>query len=893
MPGSLLTTKLHIPQARTARVLRPRLVARMQQGLNMPLTLISAPAGFGKTTLLGEWLERCGCQAAWLSLDAADNDPSRFWAYFLAALQTICPSAGQAWPEALTHANLTHLEPLLIGLINELAEEARPLRLILDDYHLIESSAIHDGLYFLLEHAPAHFHLILSSRTDPPWPLGRLRARSHINEVRTGDLRFTIEESAVFLNDRMCLALADQDIATLEARTEGWIASLQLAALSMQGQADKHRFVEDLSGNHRFISDYLVEEALEKQSPAVQDFLLKTSLLSQMNASLCNALMEQDGSQAMLLYLEQANLFLQPLDNERCWYRYHHLFADLLRIRLQHSQPQLLPLLHQRASLWFEAHKMIDEAVSHAIAAGDFERVIRLVEGSAFSMLDTGELTTLIGWLDALPRDLVSAQPWLGVFYAWALAYTGQLNSAEIHLQQAEHTLKNSVESKETRLKREPILGHIAAVRTLITKNKGDMFQAVAYAEEALKYLPERDARTRCYVAQTQGNALLFLGHMSAASKAFHAAVAISLKANDTNRAVYALCDLAGLQWMMGQLHDSAASCRQALQMAEQNVKDGGRQSPGAGFAYARLARILLEWNDGEAALRSIEQGLALNQRRGQADVLFFCLVTLAEVQLSNKDFLGAQATYQQARPKTEHGASWHIELIDQFEAENLFAWGDLRSAEIWLNTLGWKVGDPIPEGQANAFEFVARILVAKGEFKAALEVLDWLLARERAKGVKAFILFMLITKALAFQGLRDREKALSTLDEALSQAEPEGYIRTFTDRGAPIRSLLQMAAERGLHPDYVRRLLDVLGPAPVIGAPPQKPVIPQLIVPLSERELDVLRLLNQDLSAPEIAEKLVITVNTTRSHIKSLYRKLDVHSRYEALVQARALNLL
>ena len=519
--------------------------------------------------------------------------------------------------------------------------------------------------------------------------------------------------------------------------------------------------------------------------------------------------------------------------------------------------------------------------------------MVRLVEGNAFSMLDTGELTTLVGWLDALPREVVHSTPWMSVFYAWALAYTGQLNSAEEYLLQAESTLVDFPEADNSRHKREHILGNIAAIRVLIAKNKGNMLLAAELANEALNHLPEKDYKTRCYVAQTLGNALLFIGNLDGASQAFQSAIIASHQVDDAHRAVYALCDLAGLQWMQGQLHNSETSCREALRLAELNVKDGGRHSPGAGFAYARLSRLLLEWNDGESALHHVEQGLALSQRRGQADILFFCLVTLAEVQLSNKDVQGALATFQKARPKPGSGASWHAALIEQFEAEAFLGQGNLIAAERWMEKLGWKIGDEIPEGQANAFEFVARILIAKGEYAAALNLLDILLVKEQAKGVMAFVLYILISQAIAWQASGNIEQALTVLNRALSQAETEGYIRTFTDRGAPMHSLLQQAAERGMHVQYVNRLLTVFGDIPKPAISLAKPGAAQLIEPFSERELEVLHLLDTDMAVPAIAVKLVISANTVRSHIKSLYRKLNAHSRHEALLQAKALNLL
>lgn len=535
---------------------------------------------------------------------------------------------------------------------------------------------------------------------------------------------------------------------------------------------------------------------------------------------------------------------------------------------------------------------MIAEAVSHALAANDFEQVMRLVKGNAFSMLDSGELATLIGWLDSIPQDLIDSQPWMSVFYAWSLAYTDQLNRAEEHLLKAESALPDFSEPDNPQYKREHILGYIAAIRVLISKNMGEMSRAAEFANKALKYLPDQDYKTRCYVAQTLGSALLFVGNLEAASQALQAAIEASHKIDDVNRTVHVLCDLAGLQWMLGQLRASEASCREALHLAESNI-NRERHSSGAGIAHARLSRILLEWNDAESALRHVEQGLALSQQRGQADILFFCLVTLAEIQISNKDAQGAVTTLQKAKPKPGSGAAWHTALIEQFEAEALFSQGDLVAAERWLQKLGWKIGDEIPEGQANAFEFVARILIAKHEYSAALDLLDRLLIQEQAKGVKAFVLFFLISQAIAWQSQGDMDRVLAALDQALTQAEPEGYIRTFTDRGAPIRGLLQKAVERGVHVQYANRLLAVLNNAPDATISSAKPNMAKMVEPFSERELEILRLLSADLTAPEIAVKLIISANTVRTHIKSVYRKLNAHSRHEAIMQAKDLSLL
>lgn len=893
-----MSTKLHIPALRPGRVLRPRLLQRLNAGLAGKVNLISAPAGFGKTTIVSEWIRQAGRPAAWLSLDEQDNDPLRFLSYLIRALQCICPDFGESALgnlQALQRKGVSlEQSDFLDEFVSEIAAIQMAFILVLDDYHVITHSTVQHVLQFLLNHQPETMHWVIATRTDPPWPLGRLRARRELNEVRASDLRFTSQESEEFLNDRMGLALAAQDVAALEGRTEGWIAGLQLAALSLQGQIDRHQFIEDLAGSHRFIFDYLVEEALEKQPPDIQDFLLQTSLLQQMNAGLCDALTGRSDSQDVLLYLERSNLFLQPLDHDRYWYRYHHLFADLLRIKLGQTRSAQVPALHRSASLWFEKNKLIAEAIHHALLAGDFELVVRLVKGKAFSMLDTGELLTLLGWLDALPRNLILCEPWMSVFYAWALAYTGQLKRAEEYLLQAESMLVDSPASCTSQHPQEYLMGHIAAIRALIAKNTGEMSRAIEFSQVALNYLPEQDYKTRCYVAQTQGSALLAVGKLDAAAQAFQSAIIASQRAQDIHRVIHALCDLSGLQWMLGQLRNADASSREALGLVEQNIKEGEHRLPDSGYAYARRARILLEWNQVEAAWQHVEQGIALSQRRGQADILFFCLVTRAEIQISIKDVPGALATLQKVRLITGSGASWHDALLDQFENEARLSGGDVAAPERWLQKLGWKPGDEIPADQANAFEFIARILVAKHEYAAAIRLLDHLIAQEQAKGVLAFVLLFRLTLAVAWQRLGNTEQALNALNLALAQAEPEGYIRTFTDRGAPIQDLLQKAAGRGMHPEYVRRLLDVFeAPKARDVTLPSQSAAPQPVEPFSERELEVLRLLNTDLAAPEIADRLIISTHTVRSHIKSIYRKLNVHGRYEAVLQAKALHLL
>jgi len=714
-----------------------------------------------------------------------------------------------------------------------------------DDYHLITRPAIQAVLQFLLTHQPANLHLVLVSRADPPWPLGRLRARREMNEIRAADLRFTPQEAAEFLNKSMGLGLTPEQVAALETRTEGWVAGLQLAALSLQGQANPQEIIASLAGSHRFIADYLVEEVLEKQTPIIQEFLLQTSILSQMNAALCEAVTGQSDSQALLLRLEQSNLFLLPLDQERNWYRYHHLFADLLRARLTQSRPSELPGLYRRASQALAQQGRLTEAIDLALVGGDFEQALDLLEQHAFTILDGGEFTLLLAWLAALPPALLHPRPWMNIIYAWALVYTNQPNRAENFLAQAEALLADPNQAETPRLR-----GYLAAIRVLVAKNRGEMPQVLALAEQALAALPPDDAPLHYSIAQTQAMAYEFIGHWQLAKQAYQAALEYSQATQDPQKIILALCELAGFHWLRGQLRAAETTCQQALALSEQNQRAGGANSLGAGLAYAWLSRVLVERNEVAAAAYYAEQGLALSQRYGQADVLFMCQVALAE----------------------------------QFETQYLLSEGDLNAAERWLQKLGWQVGDEIPRGQGIAFEFVSQILLKQGNYTAALQVLQTLETWDEIQGSLILSLPVKISQVMAWQALGNTARALETLAEAVRLAEPEGFIRVFLDRGEPMRTLLRKTT---VHPAFVARLLaafDAENPRPA-PAPAHEP--------FSERELEILRLLATNLDAPEMAEKLVLSANTVRTHIKSLYRKLNAHSRHEALAQAKELRLV
>ena len=864
------------------------------------LILISVPAGFGKTTLLSEWVAGCGRPVAWVSLDKADNDPARFWAYVIFALQTAHPNVGEAALAALQSPQPPPIEMPLTSLINEIAEIPDPLVLVLDDFHMITGHQVHDGITFLVDNLPPQMHLVLSSRANPPWPLARMRARREITELRVDDLRFTPAEAAAFLNDVMGLGLSAEEIATLDTRTEGWIAGLQMAALSMQGRTDVTAFIKAFSGSHRFVLDYLVEEVLDRQSSAIQAFLLKTSILDRLTALLCDVVTDSNDSQTILIQLEQANLFLVPLDDERRWYRYHRLFADLLRSRLQQTQADQVPTLHCRASEWYEKNDLIAEAVSHALTAGDIERVARLVEGNALAMMDRGELTTLVGWLDALPDEVVCSRPWLCVAHAWVLAYAGQADAVEPLLRDAEKALDGFDQAAKADVEGQRIAGHIAAIRTYVAGLRGDMSRSAELAREALERLSEEDLMARGWTALMLGFALRYKGDLVGAAHALAEATAISQMAGDSHVVMLVLCELAALQFLQGRLHKAAATCRDALQSADEYARRGGQRLPVTGYAYARMSNVLREWNDLEAALRHAREGLELCKQWRQADALLEGYIHLARALQAIGDADGALSAIQEAKQVASDVSPWFVVYAEAYEARLWLAQGDVATAALWAQESGLSIDDDLSFQYEFIYRTLARILVTQSRsdptgrlLDEALGLLAQLLQVVEVVGAMGSAIEILVLQAMALQAQGEGDQALTALERALSLAEPEGFVRIFIDEGAPMGRLLRQAIAHGSAADYAGKLLAALEKETKDERQIEQPCPSPLVEPLSERELEVLRLLTTHLSSTEIAKELCISVNTTRSHIKNIYSKLNVHRRVEAIQRAEELELL
>ena len=952
MIATLLATKLYVPPLRGERVARPRLTGRLRLGRDRKLTLLSAPAGFGKTTLLSEWIRAEGgmasgspegCSAfAWLSIDAEDNDPVRFWTYFVAALRTI-PFLRVAGLGATTAETLHSIdsapvmasppwEVLLSVLVNEVAEVGRPFVLVLDDFHLITEPQIHSGLTFLLENLPPAdqgMHLVVAGRADPPWPLARMRARGQVAEVRAADLRFTLEETASFFNDVAGLGLSPEDVLALDGRTEGWIAGLQMAALSMKGrqgkeaQCDLSSFVAALSGSHRYVLDYLVEEVLDQQPPDVTEFLLKTSVLERLTAPLCDAVWEPpagaekragDASQRMLERLEAANLFLLPLDDERRWYRYHPLFADLLRRRLaQRIGPGGVTALHLTASGWFEQTNLTIEAVSHALASGDAERLAHLVERNALAALFQGQRATAVRWLEALSENMVRSRPWLCLAYAWVMASSGQWDMVESLLASAERSSRlweiercgGRPEGGAQPRSRDPearrLAGHFLTLQAYVTGIKGDVDTARELARSALECVPAEDRSIRSFAATLLGSTLRLSGDLAGASRIWSEALAESRLCGDAQSAIVLLGSLASLQVEQAQLHRAAETSRQVLDLAREQSGRGAWLYPLLGTTHSRLSMIHLEWNDVPAALSHAREGLRLSELWGHLEALATGQMVLAWALQAAGDAAGALTAIRKAGELADRLSAWYRARAEGERARICLAQGNLDAAARWAAECDLDQ-DRIAFDRMREYLLLARVLVLTGRADKALDLLSRLLETAEATGSVKDVVETLVVKALALQAQRDVESSLSALERALAVTEPEGHIRTYTGEGEALETLLRRAAARGFSPAYVNRLLEAF-PAQVAereaaGPPAGHQATPgfvpfPLVEPLSERELEVLRLLDTSLSVPEIADRLVVSPSTVRSHVKSVYGKLGAHNRLQALEYARELKLL
>ncbi len=962
----ILQTKLYAPRRlQQAKVVhRPRLTQKLEAGLTGKVTLVAAPAGFGKSTLLSQWMMTFSPQVntpqaaidtrarvAWLTLDPDDNDLVRFLTYLIAGLQKFAPTVGETalalLPAPGGFAGAPASKPILTLLVNDLsllAGEDSPLRppyvFVLEDYHAITAQPIHAAMTFLIDHLPAHVHVIITTRADPPLPFARWRARDQLSEIRADDLRFTSDETAAFLNDQMNLSLSTDEVMTLGARTEGWIAGLQLVGLSLQGHNDKASFLQTFSGSHRYILNYLIEEVLNQQSKAVQEFLLGTAILERLCGPLCDSLLgHEDGqstqdwvdeshrpsaighrpsdSQVILEQLYHANLFLVPLDDEGQWYRYHQLFAEVLQHRLRQSQPDRLPVLHRQASVWYAENGLFGDAIRHALLAADFVRAADLIEQIWPTTWNQGTVTILLGWVQALPQAALMAHPALWVSYAWALAFTGQIEAAEACLRQVEAMLQaTGAESGAAPGTHNTLLGRAAALRAMLAARRGEPASAIQLAQYSLTLIPVDALLLRGDAYFALGLAYQQRGTLPEALRAYQAAVELGMAADDIFLTVAARYHAARTCMAQSYLRVAAASYQQVLALATQH----SRQLPVVGLAYVGYAEILYQWNDLAGAAHQVEIGLALSP---PSDLTYidgplhrFSILARIRQALGDRD--GTLAALQLA---TETARQTGIAL-DGERAAALAALMHLRlgqpaPANGWAHLYADRLSEEEQFTYLHEFETLVfvRILLAQDRADEVLALLArWLPAAEAAQRLGS-LLEMFMLQALALRTKGQGDAAMQALTRAL--AEPEGYIRLFVDEGEPMRLLLLdlrlTMAPPHVSDDrlaaYVDKIIAAFASQTAVSSDPadntarnsqlagalwarnSQSTIP--IEPLSLRELEVLRLTAAGLSNATIAAQLVVSVGTVKTHLKHIYGKLAVQSRTQAVAQARTLGLL
>jgi LuxR family transcriptional regulator, maltose regulon positive regulatory protein len=905
MAGPLLETKLHVPRWRRNLVARRSLSERLSRGTESALTLVSAPAGFGKTTLLAEWLTVAaadGRSVAWLSLDQRDNDPALFWTYLVAALNTGAPGGG-AGALSLLQPPQPPNEAGLVALLNDLDAISNDVVLVLDDYHVIDARDVQDAMAFLLEHLPPQIHLVIASRTDPPLPLARLRGRGELAEIRAADLRFTPSEAAEYLNEVMGLVLTAADVAALEGRTEGWIAALQLAALSMQGREDTAAFIDGFAGDDRYIVDFLAEEVLQRQPEHVQHFLLQTSILDRLSGPLCDAVTGQDGGKAKLTALERGNLFLVPLDDRRRWYRYHQLFADVLHARLLDEQPDDVPELHRRASAWYEQNDEPSEAIRHALAARDWERAADLVELAIPAMRRSRQEAAVLGWLKLLPDEVVRVRPVLSVGFAGALLAGGEFERVEARLRDAERWLDGAtgirqgsqasaaemVVVDDVEFRRLP--AEIELYRAAQALARGDGPGAVRYSRRALELSPADEHLGRASAAALIGLAFWASGDLEAGHSGYAECMAGLRRAGhiaDTFGCAIALADIRRTQ---GRLGEAMRTYEQALQSAPQQ---GGSVLRGTADMYVGMSEIHRERDDVPAATQQLLRSQELGEHIGLPQNRYRWRVAMARIREAEGDLGGALDLLNEAERLYVGDFFPNVRPVPALRARVRIAQGEIGEALGWARERGLSVTDDL--SYLREFEHItlARVLLARymaeraeRPVQEATRLLESLLRAAEEGQRTGSVIEILVLQALVRQARGDVPAALTSLQRALTLAEPEGYARIFVDEGPPMASLLRAAAKQGIAPRYVRRLL-----AAVNKTEDSTPASQGLIEPLSERELDVLRLLGTDLGGPEIARELVVSLNTVRTHTKNIYAKLGVNNRRAAVRRAQELDL-
>jgi LuxR family maltose regulon positive regulatory protein len=929
----LLRTKLFVPRAHPDLVARPRLIDELDAGLRCKLTQISAPAGFGKTTLLSTWVARQSVPVAWVSLDVRDNEPRRFWAYVIAALQTVWPEVGKRAFAMVQAPQPPAMEGVVTELLNDVAEVTGEAVLVLDDYHAITEPAIHKVVGFFLDHCPRSLHLMVASRTQPPLPLPLLRARRQLTEIKVDHLRFTAPETDTFFNRTMGLALSEDEVAALETLTEGWAAGLQLAALSMQEAGDAAGFLSSFSGSHRYVFDYLAQEVLNHQVPARRAFLLRTAILERMCGSLSEAVTDQPAGQTTLAELERNNLFVVPLDQDRHWYRYHHLFRDFLLARLhEESAPSDVAELHRKAGRWHADRAALPEAIHHALAAEDFERARGLIVDAVMSMYESSDLRTLLDWVGRLPPSMVDGDAYLSMAAAWASLATGDSDNVEPRLRSVERLLDVQADGSsatfEVSADVRGALGEISCIRSTLAFNRMDLDGAQHLSRQADAYLAP-DVETgvfntrlalRSIVAFNLALTYEFSGDTRAAVVTFETAIKLLREDENLHLLPMAISHLAQLQVVQGQLRAARKTYELAFDAAQE-----GPVSPLTGIAYTGLGTLLYERDDLEQAATYLARGIELGKPWFHWEIILEGYTGLARIALARGDAAKAMAQLDDLESQARRmELGWALPSVMAYRALFQARSGDVEAAATWAESFSLPEEGHIPYTSEGYSLILARIFQLQGQWARAQHLLERLIATSRTGGRSGAVLRALALQAVVQAEQGEQAAALTTLTRALALAEPEGYVRTFVDLGAPMQALLH---EMPAMPETTSRLLaafetagvplpesDIPATSPRRDAeglaasrepvaqraaqqrgsePLSEPLIEAPIEALTNRELDVLALMAEGLTNQEIADRLFISVNTVKTHAKNLYVKLDVRNRAQAARRASDLDLV
>ncbi len=891
MHTDLVATKLIPPRLRLGAIARPRLISRLDEIHNCRLTLLSAPAGSGKTTVIGEWLAHQQSPIAWVSLDEGDDDPFYFWLYVATALEGACPGATGPTLALLRAPQTPLLRSVVTTLLNALSAVECPIVLVLDDYHAITNQETHDLLAYMLDRLPEQVHVVLTSRTDPPLPLARLRARGELLELRAPELRFTDEEAADFLAQTMGLRLTPEQIATLEARTEGWIAGLQLAALSLRGQTDTAAFLASFSGSHRYIVDYLTDEVLGQQPTHIRSFLLRTSLLDQLGGPLCDAVTGRSDSSEILTYLEQSNLFLIPLDDERRWLRYHALFSEALRQRFREMFPGEVAGLHERASAWFEREGMLQQAMTHALAAGALDSAAALAERLVERYWKQGAIGAACALLDSIPNEIMPLRPRLYLLRAWIYLVSGRFVAGYHWLGEAERLL-GGIEEYSDAKERDTLLGALLAIKATVARASGEFEEAKALSYQALALEPEDETMWRMIVAVNLGQIAGIRGEVDAAREAFAQVARLSEQGGDDFGMHTAIIGMSGIEEDAGHLRLAADICRRGLLRYQQQ---GRASSPSSGYLIMVLGTLAYEWNQLDEAERLAYESIEIGRVGEVFDVIYNGFVILARVQQARSQHrealnaaLEAERLAQEGRMVglSIHANTWTLQLqLAQGDLGDLAHW---TRAELASHEEGKTFELPI----WGPLTLLPHALLALGRATEALAVLDDYIATVEERGQITVLIRMLALQALALEADGKPDLGLSALERALHLAEPEGYVRSFLDFGQPMTTLLQRLAASGrdlpISQDYLARLLNASDAAPDTTANTQT-----LEEDLSEREREVLILMAAGAANQEIAETLVVSIHTVKTHVAHILAKLHAANRTQAVARARELGLI